>query len=112
MKRSDALNWMRWIAFVNLGFGALLWIVNSMELESGDLTTSEALDTIAWQNAGTGMWTFGLLVFVIFLATTAIIGAPVPKATPEAPKPPQCPGCYVEIMADAKFCTNCGQATS
>lgn len=95
MSKETAFNWLWGTTFINLGLGALLWILNSVALENGDFDySSDAANAIVWQGLGAGLWGFGVLVFMITLATSAVVGAiegnsikPVKQSSVDAKRP-------------------------
>jgi hypothetical protein len=76
VSKETAFDWLWGTTFLNLGLGALLWGVNWLALENGDFDySSDAANALAWQGIGAGLWGFGVLVFIITLATSAIVDA-------------------------------------
>jgi hypothetical protein len=76
VSKETAFDWLWGTTFINLGFGALLWIFNSVALENGDFDySSDAANALVWQSIGASLWGFGVLVFIITLATSAIVDA-------------------------------------
>jgi hypothetical protein len=76
MSKETALNWLWGTTYVNLGLGAVLWIFNTLALDEDDFDSGwDLANAIAWQTIGTSLWSFGVLVFVLTLATSAIVDA-------------------------------------
>jgi len=76
VSKETAFNWLWGTTFINLGVGALIWIYNSLALASDERQSMSYLaNAVAWQTIGSGLWAFGVLVFVITLATSAVVGA-------------------------------------
>jgi len=76
MSKESAFNWLWGTSILNLGLGAILWGWNSAALSIGDFDWSgEQMNAVVWQGIGSGFWGFGVLVFVITLATSAVVGA-------------------------------------
>ena len=76
VSKETAFNWLWGTTFINLGLGALLWVANWLALENGDFDySSDAANALAWQGIGAGLWGFGVLVFIVTLATSAIVDA-------------------------------------
>ena len=75
VSKETAFDWLWGITGINLALGTLLWVVNSVALGIGFDYSSDAANSLIWQGIGGGMWGFGVLVFVITLATSAVVGA-------------------------------------
>lgn len=76
MSKESAFGWLWGTTLINLGLGALLWIWNTVALSNDDFDwSSDQANAIVWQAIGSGLWGFGVLVFVITLATSAVVGA-------------------------------------
>ena len=95
VSKETAFNWLWGTTFINLGVGAVIWIYNFLALESDERQSmSYIANAVAWQTVGSGLWGFGVLVFVITLATSAVVGAiegnsikPLKQSTANANKP-------------------------
>lgn len=71
-----AVDWLWGITLANLSLGTLLWLWNSLALAIDDFDWSgDAANAVVWQSIGSSLWGFGVLVFVITLATSAIVGS-------------------------------------
>ena len=76
MSKESAFDWLWGTTLINLGLGALLWVINSVALGNDDFdSNSDQMNSLLWQSIGSGLWGFGVLVFVITLATSAVVGA-------------------------------------
>jgi hypothetical protein len=76
VNKSTAFDWLWGTTIINLGLGALLWVANYFALANDDFDySSDAANAVAWQAIGASLWGFGVLVFIITLATSAIVGA-------------------------------------
>jgi hypothetical protein len=76
MNKDQALDWLWGTTFINLGLGALLWLVNSFALDDDNFDSSyDQANSLVWQGIGSNLLGFGVLVFVLTLATSAIVGA-------------------------------------
>jgi hypothetical protein len=76
VSKETAFNWLWGTTLINLGLGAVIWIYNFLALESDERQSmSYVANALAWQTVGSGLWGFGVLVFVITLATSAVVGA-------------------------------------
>jgi hypothetical protein len=74
--RDEAFSGLWLLSLGNLGIGALIWIWNTVALELVGLdSSSQELEAIFWRQIGSEMFSFGLLVLVVVLATTAIASA-------------------------------------
>jgi hypothetical protein len=76
MSKESAFDWLWGTTLINLGLGALLWVWNTVALANDDFDwSSDQANALLWQGIGSGLWGFGVLVFVITLATSAVVGA-------------------------------------
>jgi hypothetical protein len=76
VSKETAFNWLWGTTFINLGLGAVLWVFNGLALQIDAFDySSDAINAVAWQTIGSGLWGFGVLVFIITLATSAIVDA-------------------------------------
>ena len=76
VSKETAFDWLWGTTFLNLGIGAVLWVANWIALENGDFDySSDAANALVWQGIGAGLWGFGVLVFIVTLATSAIVDA-------------------------------------
>lgn len=76
MSKESAFDWLWGTTLINLGLGALLWVINTVALDNNDFdSSSDQVNSLLWQGIGSGLWGFGVLVFVITLATSAVVGA-------------------------------------
>jgi hypothetical protein len=88
VSKETAFNWLWGTTFINLGLGAVLWVFNSVALQNYvTIYSPDAVNAVAWQTIGSGLWGFGVLVFMITLATSAIVDALGGNgSTPKRPK--------------------------
>jgi hypothetical protein len=76
MSKESAFEWLWGTTLINLGFGALLWAWNTVALSIDEFDwSSDKANAMVWQEIGSGLWGFGVLAFVITLATSAVVGA-------------------------------------
>lgn len=76
ISKETAFSWLWGTTLINLVLGAVLWVVNWLALQNGDFDfSSDAANALVWQSIGANLWAFGVLVFVITLATAAIVDA-------------------------------------
>jgi hypothetical protein len=74
--RDETFSALWLLSLGNLGIGALIWIWNTVALEIVGLdSSSQELEAILWREIGSGMFSFGLIVLVVVLATLAIVNA-------------------------------------
>lgn len=69
--------WLWRITGINLGGGALVWLINALRIQFGDLYSSEELSAMSWQATGAAWIGFGVLALVVTLATSAIVDGQV-----------------------------------
>jgi len=87
VSKETAFNWLWGTTFINLGLGAVLWVYNSVALQDMSIYNPDQVTAVAWQTIGSGLWGFGVLVFMITLATSAIVDALVGNgSSPKKPK--------------------------
>lgn len=76
MSKDTAFSWLWGTTFLNLVLGAVIWLFNTVALETDNFDySSDAANAVLWQAIGSSLWGFGVLVFIVTLATSAIVGA-------------------------------------
>lgn len=73
LRSEESLTWLFWIAWVNLGGGAVVWIFSTLALTDDGLPLDERMSVVAWQTIGSNWIGFGILVLVITLAANAVV---------------------------------------
>ena len=76
LAKEKAFQWLWGTAAINLGFGAIIWSVNTFSLyvdeNRGDPVK---IDSLAWQSIGASLWGFGVAILMVAFATSAIVDA-------------------------------------
>jgi len=69
----SAMKWLWGIAILNLALGAVVWAFNTIQIVGDELNGEDLASAIVWQSMGSSLWAFGVLVFIVILAVSAVI---------------------------------------
>ncbi len=81
----EYLHFLWWIAWLNIGGGALIWLWNAVQIEFF-LGRSEIMEAMLWQSTGVDLMGFGIIVLVIALAVSALVTALAASAVVTSPR--------------------------